>query len=91
MKLFDWQLCFALHKVEWAGWLQTNYDKPVTEVQYMAAYRAMRGEDVRSHKARRYATAKLRKSYKNLQEDFGFFAQHPIIADDGSLSYSSRG
>ena len=46
----------------------------------MAACRAMRGEDVRSHKARRYATAKLRKSYKNLQEDFGFFTPGLVIA-----------
>jgi hypothetical protein len=80
MKSFDWQFCFALHKVEWARWLQTNYDKPVTEVEYMAAYRAMRGEDVRSRKARRYATAKLRKSFKNLQEDFGFFTSAPMIS-----------
>jgi hypothetical protein len=80
MKSFDWKLCSALHKAEWARWLQTNHAKPVTEAQYMEAYRAMRGEDIRSHKARRYATTKLRRSYRNLQEEFGFFTPPPVLA-----------
>jgi hypothetical protein len=39
----------------------------------MAAYRAQRSADTRPHKAVRYATAKLRGVYRNLQKDFGFF------------------
>jgi hypothetical protein len=39
----------------------------------MEAYRAQRSGDTRPHNARRYATAKLRWTYLNLQKDFGFF------------------
>jgi hypothetical protein len=36
-------------------------------------YRAQRSADTSPHKARRYATAKLRVTYRNLQKNFGFF------------------
>jgi hypothetical protein len=72
-KSFDWEQCSKQHKPQWAAWLEANHEKPVTEAEYMEAYRAGRSEDERSHNARRYATAKLRKSYLNLKEDFGFF------------------
>ena len=72
-KTFDWAQFSERHKPEWAAWLETNHARPVTEVEYMEAYRAQRSADTRPHKARRYATAKLRGTYRNLQEDFGFF------------------
>ena len=73
-KTFDWEQCSKLHKPEWAAWLEANHARPVTEAEYMEAYRAKRSADTRPHNARRYATAKLRQAYRNLQEDFGFFA-----------------
>jgi len=72
-KTFNWDQCSKQHKPEWAKWLETNHARPVTEVEYMEAYRAGRSADTRPHNARRYATAKLRKAYQNLREDFGFF------------------
>jgi hypothetical protein len=73
IKAFDWEKFSERHKPEWATWLETNHAKTVTEAEYMQAYRAQRSADTRPHKATRYATAKLRGSYRNLQKDFGFF------------------
>jgi hypothetical protein len=72
-KIFDWNRFSELHKPEWAAWLEANHARPVTEVEYIAAYRTQRRADTRPHKSRRYATAKLRNSYRNLQDDFRFF------------------
>ncbi len=72
-KTFDWAQYSERHKPEWAAWLEANHARPVTEVEFFEAYRAQRGADSRPHKARRYATAKLRKTYRNLREGFGFF------------------
>ena len=72
-KTFDWTQFSERHKPQWAAWLETNHARPVTEVEYMEAYRAQRSADTRPHKARRYANAKVRGAYRNLQEDFGFF------------------
>ena len=72
-KTFDWAQFSERHKPEWAAWLETNHAKPVTTDEYMQAYRAQRITDTRPHKARRYATAKLLGTYRNLQKDFGFF------------------
>jgi hypothetical protein len=73
-KTFDWKKFTECHKPEWAAWLETNHARTVTEAEYMTAYRAQRSADTRPHKAGRYATAKLRGNYRNLQKDFGFFA-----------------
>jgi hypothetical protein len=75
MKTFDWTKFSDEHKPAWATWLEANHDKAVTQAEYIAAYRLQRKDDTRPHKARRYATAKLRQSFLNLQEDFGFFVQ----------------
>ena len=75
MKTFDWKQFSDQHRPVWAAWLEANHDKVITEAEYIAAYRLMREDDTRPHKARRYATAKVRASYRNLQEDFGFFVQ----------------
>jgi hypothetical protein len=72
-KTFDWTQFAERHKPEWSAWLEDNHARPVTEAEYMEAYRAQRSADMRPHKASRYATAKLRGAYRNLQEDFGFF------------------
>jgi hypothetical protein len=72
-KTFDWTQFSDQHKPAWAAWLEANHDKPITEAEYIEAYRAQRKDDTRSHKARRYATAKVRAVYRNLQVDFGFF------------------
>ena len=72
-KTFDWTQFSERHKPQWAAWLETNHARTVTAGEYMEAYRAQRSADTRPHKARRYATAKLRENYRNLQEDFGFF------------------
>jgi len=72
-KTFDWDQCLKLHQPKWAAWLEANHARSVTEIEYADAYRLGRSEDTRPHKARRYATAKLRQAYRNLKEDFGFF------------------
>ena len=72
-KTFDWAQFSERHKPAWAAWLEANHARPVTEAEYMEAYRAQRSADTRPHKAVRYSTAKLRAVYRNLREDFGFF------------------
>jgi hypothetical protein len=72
-KQFDWAQFSEGHKPQWTAWLEANHARPVAEAEYMKAYRAQRSADTRPHKAGRYATAKLRGNYRNLQEDFGFF------------------
>jgi hypothetical protein len=72
-RTFDWEQFAERHKPEWTVWLKANHSRSVTEAEYIEAYRAQRGADTRPHKAVRYATAKLRSAYRNLQEDFGFF------------------
>ncbi len=70
-----------------------NHDRPVTEAEYMAAYRAQRSADSRPHKAHRYATAKLRGTYRNLQEDFGFFGplenRNPTVSMEAPMAASN--
>ena len=73
-KIFDWVQFSDRHKPEWSAWLKTNHGRPVTEAEYMQAYRAQRDTDTRPHKANRYSTAKLRAVFRNLRKDFGFFA-----------------
>lgn len=65
MKTFDWTQFSERHRPAWAAWLEANRDKPVTEVEFTTAYRAQRADDERTHKARRYATAKVRQTYNN--------------------------
>jgi hypothetical protein len=72
-KAFDWNRFSEVHKPGWTAWLETNHAKPVTEAEYMAAYRVQRIIDTRPNKSRRYATAKLRGNYRKLRNDFGFF------------------
>jgi len=73
-KTFDWEQCSKQHRSEWVSWLNANHGRPVTEAEYMEAYRARRSADTRPHNARRYGTGKLRQAYRNLRDDFGFFA-----------------
>jgi hypothetical protein len=72
-KAFDWKRFSEVHKPEWTAWLETNHAKPVTEAEYMAAYRVQRIVDTRPNKSRRYSTSKLRGNYRKLRNDFGFF------------------
>ena len=73
-KEFDWEQCSKQHRPAHAAWLKANYDKPVTEAEYVEAYKNLRTSDDRPNNARRYATAKLRGSFRRLREEFGFFA-----------------
>ena len=72
-KAFDWKRFSEGHKPEWTAWLETNHAKPVTEAEYMAAYRVQRIVDTRPNKSRRYSTSKLRGNYRKLRNDYGFF------------------
>ena len=80
-KTFDWAHFSERHKPQWAAWLETNHARTVTAGEYMEAYRAQRGADTRPHKARRYATAKLRESYRNLRDYFADLGILCRIAD----------
>jgi hypothetical protein len=72
-KAFDWKRFSEVHKPEWTAWLETNHAKPVTEAEYMTAYRVQRIVDTRPNKSRRYSTSKLRGNYRKLRNDYGFF------------------
>jgi hypothetical protein len=74
-KAFDWEQCSKQHRPAHVAWLKANHDKPITEVEYVEAYRDLRASDNRSNNARRYSTAKLKGSYRNLRDTFGFFAK----------------
>ena len=70
---FDWDECSKQHRPAHFAWLKANHDKPIEEAAYIAAYKSLRSSDNRPKNARRYATAKLKGSYRRLREDFGFF------------------
>ena len=72
-KAFDWEQCSKQHRPAHVAWLKANHDKPVTAVEYAEAYKELRASDNRPNNARRYSTAKLKGSYRNLRETFGFF------------------
>ena len=73
-KEFDWEQCSQKHQPAHVAWLKANHDKPIKEAEYLEAYKNLRTSDDRPHNARRYATAKLKGSYRRLHDDFGFFA-----------------
>ena len=73
-RTFDWDECSKLHRPAHFAWLKANHDKPIEEAAYVEAYKSLRSSDNRPKNARRYATAKLKGSYRRLREDFGFFA-----------------
>jgi len=72
-KAFDWEQCSRQHQPAHVAWLKANHDKPVTAGEYAEAYKELRASDNRPNNARRYSTAKLKGSYRNLRETFGFF------------------
>ncbi len=72
-RTFDWDECSKQHRPAHFTWLKANHDKPIEEAAYIAAYKSLRSSDNRPKNARRYATAKLKGSYRRLREDFGFF------------------
>jgi len=72
-RTFDWDECSKQHRPAHFTWLKANHDKPIEEAAYVAAYKSLRSSDNRPKNARRYATAKLKGSYRRLREDFGFF------------------
>jgi hypothetical protein len=72
-RTFDWDECSKQHRPAHFAWLKANHDKPIEEAAYIAAYKSLRSSDNRPKNARRYATAKLKGSYRRLREDFGFF------------------
>jgi hypothetical protein len=73
-KQFDWEQCSEQHQPAHVAWLKANHDKPIKEAEYIEAYKILRISDQRPNNARRYATAKLRGSFRRLREEFGFFA-----------------
>src|SRR5689334_12401718 len=54
-KAFDWEQCSKQHRPAHVAWLKANHDKPVTEVEYVEAYRDLRASDNRPNNARRYS------------------------------------
>ncbi len=71
---FDWDRCSKQHQPAHVAWLKANHNKPVEETDYIEAYKSLRSSDDRPNNARRYATAKLKRSYRKLHAEFGFFA-----------------
>jgi hypothetical protein len=87
-KAFDWELCSKLHRPDWVAWLAANHAREVTEAEFIEAYRVGRTADSRPHKSRRYSSAKLRHSYRNLREDFAFFSDPESPAPGGTVAGS---
>ena len=49
-----WEIYAAQgHRPEWIKWMKTNYNCPITEEEFVRAYRALRTADARPRKARR--------------------------------------
>ena len=79
MKEFNWEIYAAQgHRPEWIKWMKTNYDRPITEEEFVRAYQALRTADARPRKARRYGRSKVAAQYRNLRNDFGFFPNPQI-------------
>lgn len=72
-KSWDWDAAAKMHRTEWIAWLKLHHDKPVSEDEYVEAYKKMRETDSRPHNARRYQIGHTRQQYRTLQQKFGFF------------------
>lgn len=73
MKTFDWTKAETLHRPEYLSWLKVNFNKPVTEEEYVTFYQSLRESDPRPHKAGRYYLKHIKNQYATLKDEFGFF------------------
>ncbi len=82
MKTWDWEVAkgkFNEHKFKWL-WL--NHDKKISEEEFVHVWRGFkkfsvqqkkRGNVERSVLHSRYAPSQLKRDYRNLKANFGFF------------------
>lgn len=74
MKIFDWEL-YAVrgHRAAWIKWMMENFNRAVTEEEFVRAYQALRIEDTRPHNAKRYRLSKVASQYRSFRDNYGFF------------------
>ena len=71
MKIFDFENSIKLgNSPVKVLWLKENKDNPITEGEYIAAIKSLRG----ASKNRHYNPSYLRNQYRNLKNNFGFFS-----------------
>jgi hypothetical protein len=73
MKTFDWELYDVQgHRPAWIKWMKENYNRPVTEEEFVRAYQSLRIEDTRPHNAKRYRLSKVTGQYRSFRDNYGF-------------------
>ena len=75
MEIFYWST--ATGSPERIAWLKANYDKPITEQEYIDAVRSFPHNHRRASKCR--TPSRNRKDYFYLKHTFGFFTLKPMV------------
>jgi len=74
MKAFVWQTAFG--SKERVDWLVANYQKPITEDQYVQHIKELPHDHPKAANCRN--PARNRREYKYLKEHFGFFTPQAL-------------
>ena len=79
MKTFDFDdQQFKNHGLVYQEWLRANYDKPITEEEFVAFFKQT------SHSAKHRSPSYARGSYKQLRNNFGFFPKASAASEQPS-------
>lgn len=68
---FDFDLCPVNEPRK--RWLRANWNKKVSEEEFVAAWQGLRMHSKAKHKGSRNYPARARHEYRNLVKKFGFF------------------
>ena len=71
MKVFDWVEAVNHNSPEKLEFLRSTHDKKLSEAEFVALSQEVRAK---SSKKRSYNPCKMRKTYKELAKNFGFFS-----------------
>jgi hypothetical protein len=68
MKVFDCEIAKGMHSEGAYNFLKATHDKPMTEEEFILGYRAVTS-------SKKHNPASLRRQYRNLKQQFGFFTR----------------
>ena len=73
MKTFDWEYHKKHAQPKRHEWLKANYNKPISQDDYIAAMIPLKATQTGKIKNNNYSPHKLKNQYRNLKQKFGFF------------------
>jgi len=72
-KEFDWDHLKQEASTARYEWLRENYNKPISEDDFIIAMKGIKEFSTSRHRGRCYQPYNLKKHYKNLKSVFNFF------------------